>query len=83
MRTFSLKKAHRLLALAGLLAGCGGGSATRRPAVESAERQFTAPAEGDLIAIFTTSLGEIRRFLPGRCPDGGGKFCWPGPHRLL
>lgn len=63
MRTFSLKKLTVCLALAGLLAGCGGGSATRRPAVESAERQFTAPAEGDLIAIFTTSLGEIRAVL--------------------
>ena len=34
-----------------------------RPAVESTERQFTAPSDGDLIAIFSTSLGEVRAVL--------------------
>lgn len=32
----------------------------KREDVESTERQFTAPSDGDLIAIFTTSLGEVR-----------------------
>ena len=31
--------------------------------MESGERQFAAPAEGDLIAIFDTSLGEVRAVL--------------------
>lgn len=39
------------LCLAAALAACGG--TADRPAVESTERQFTAPAEGDLIAIFS------------------------------
>lgn len=47
-----------------LLSGCGSRySPPDRPQVESTERQFTAPAEGDLIAIFTTSLGEVRAVL--------------------
>ncbi len=49
------------LCLAAALAACGG--TADRPAVESTERQFTAPAEGDLIAIFSTSLGEVRAVL--------------------
>lgn len=50
---------------AALLAGCGGNGKTppKRTAVESTERQFAAPAEGDPIAIFTTSLGEVRAVL--------------------
>lgn len=52
------------LALA-LLCGCGGSgkSAPKRAAVTSEERQFVTPAEGDLIAIFTTNLGEVRAVL--------------------
>lgn len=46
-----------------LLCGCGGKKAPDRKTVESTERQFTAPAEGDPIAIFTTSMGEIRTVL--------------------
>lgn len=51
-----------LLALAfGVLCACSGGKkAPARAAVTSTERQFAAPQEGDLIAIFTTSLGEVR-----------------------
>lgn len=46
------------------LCACGSGKSTpKRPAVTSSERQFTAPAEGDTIAIFTTSQGEIRAVL--------------------
>lgn len=60
--------------LLALLAGCapkGNGKAmpTRAASPESAERQFAAPAEGDPIAIFTTSLGEIRaRLYPDAAP---------------
>lgn len=48
-----------------LLCGCGGNgkSAPKRSEVTSEERQFTAPADGDLIAIFTTNLGEVRAVL--------------------
>lgn len=46
------------------LCACGNGKSTpKRPAVTSSERQFTTPAEGDTIAIFTTSQGEIRAVL--------------------
>ena len=40
-----------------LLCGCGGSGKTapNRPEVTSEERQFAAPADGDLIAIFTTN----------------------------
>ncbi len=52
------------LALA-LLCGCSGSSKAvpSRGDVTSEERQFQAPADGDLIAIFTTSLGEVRAVL--------------------
>lgn len=52
------------LALA-LLCGCSGSTkkAPERAEVTSEERQFTAPTDGDLIAIFTTSLGEVRAVL--------------------
>lgn len=49
-----------------ILGGCSGGSRKPMPtreAVTSAERQFAAPADGDTIAIFTTSLGELRAVL--------------------
>ena len=48
-----------------LLCACKGNDrpAPARSAVESGERQFTAPAEGDLIAVFDTSLGEVRAVL--------------------
>ena len=46
------------------LCACSSGKSTpKRPAVTSSERQFTTPAEGDTIAIFTTSQGEIRAAL--------------------
>lgn len=53
-----------VLALA-LLCACGGNGkhAPARRTVDSPERQFAAPAEGDLIAIFTTSMGEVRAVL--------------------
>lgn len=61
--------------LAGLC-GCGGGAAVpSRAAVESAERQFAAPVDGDLIAVFTTSLGEVRAVLyPDAAPMAVSNF---------
>lgn len=54
-----------LLALC--LFGCSGEEKgyklPERTAVESGERQFATPSEGDLIAIFDTSLGEVRAVL--------------------
>ena len=65
-----MKKKHWmsavLIALAVLLlCGCGGSGhkAPKRDAVESTERQFAAPAAGNFIAIFSTSLGEVRAVL--------------------
>ena len=55
-----------LCSLALVLAACGSGGrkpVPKRTAIESGERQFTTPADGDTIAIFTTSLGEIRAVL--------------------
>ena len=65
------KKLRAAACFAALLALCltacseqeGGHKLPDRPAVESGERQFTAPADGDLIAIFDTSLGEVRAVL--------------------
>lgn len=54
------------------LAGCGGDSGqsggakkkeVKRQTVESGEVQFQGPAEGDTIAIFDTSEGEVRAVL--------------------
>ena len=68
------KKRWAALVLAAALAltGCsfggvgGGGSAAQkidRPAVESAELQFTHPAAGDTIAVFDTSAGVFKAVL--------------------
>lgn len=64
------------LLLALVLAGCGGGKrAPRRTAVENAGRQFAQPAEGDPIAVFETSLGEIRAVLyPDAAPMAVNNF---------
>ena len=55
-----------LTALA-LLCACSSGEKktppTRPADFVSSERQFTAPASGDIIAIFDTSLGEVRAVL--------------------
>jgi len=65
MRRFAFLAA--CLMAAGVLTGCGGdpqpGDTVKRPAFESSEVQFTAPAEGDTIAIFDTSAGEVRAVL--------------------
>ena len=54
-----------LALLLALLCGCGGSgkSVPSRATVTSEERQFATPSDGDLIAIFTTSLGEVRAVL--------------------
>lgn len=54
-----------LALLLALLCGCGGSkkAAPTRGEVTSEERQFAAPADGDLIAIFSTNLGEVRAVL--------------------
>ena len=55
-----------VLALA-LLCACGKGETktppTRPADLISSERQFAAPADGDTIAVFDTSLGEVRAVL--------------------
>ena len=64
------------LALTAVLAGCSGGGvlsslkggstsaqSISRPAVESAELQFTHPAAGDTIAVFDTSAGVFKAVL--------------------
>lgn len=57
---FCLVSAMLLLALC----ACSGSIGTpKRTAVTSTERQFASPSEGDTIAIFTTSQGEIRAVL--------------------
>lgn len=64
-----MKKQTRLCALliafSVLLCACGSKEhkAPRRTEVESTERQFSAPQEGDFIAIFSTSMGEVRAVL--------------------
>ena len=69
------------LAAAVLLAGCSflsqknGGSAVQnisRPAVESAELQFTHPAAGDTVAVFDTSAGTFKAVL---FPDVAPQAC--------
>ena len=65
------KKLRAAACFAALLALCltacssaeDGHTRPDRPVVESGERQFTAPSDGDLIAIFDTSLGEVRAVL--------------------
>ena len=68
------KKALAVLALLGCVAltgcslkdklsGTSGPKAISRPAVESAEVQFTHPAAGDTIAVFDTSAGVFKAVL--------------------
>ena len=73
-----------LAAAAFLLAGCSFGGSTggdggahkiERPAVESAELQFTHPAAGDTIAVFDTSAGIFRAVLfPDKAPQAYDNF---------
>lgn len=65
---------------AALLAGCGGGGDTpgsniRRKSYSSQEIQFLQPAEGDPIAVFDTTAGEIRAVLyPALAPQACENF---------
>ena len=85
----ALKKIMAALALTAVLAGCsahnilssiqGGKAGTvqtvSRPAVESAELQFTHPAAGDTIAVFDTSAGVFRAVLfPEKAPQACDNF---------
>ena len=69
-----------LLLCAAALCGCGGesgsrGSTVKRKSYQSAERQFTAPAKGDTIAVFDTSAGEFRAVLyPDLAPQACENF---------
>ena len=68
-----------VLALAGCSFGGGsGGTAVQkieRPAVESAEIQFTHPAAGDTIAVFDTSAGTFKAVLfPDEAPQAYDNF---------
>ena len=102
----ALKKIMAALALTAVLAGCSGGGvlsslkggstsaqSISRPAVESAELQFTHPAAGDTIAVFDTSAGifkavlfpdeapqAVQNFttLAGQGADGRGTTIWNG-----
>ena len=66
------------LALTGCsLTGTGdtGPQAISRPAVESAELQFTHPAAGDTVAVFDTSVGTFRAVLfPQKAPQACDNF---------
>ena len=80
------KKRWAALVLAAALAltgcsfgGIGGGGSTAqkidRPAVESAELQFTHPAAGDTVAVFDTSAGVFRAVLfPDKAPQSYDNF---------
>ena len=80
------KKALAVLALLGCVAltgcslkdklsGTSGPKAISRPAVESAEVQFTHPAAGDTIAVFDTSAGVFRAVLfPDKAPQAYDNF---------
>ena len=85
----ALKKIMTALALTAVLAGCsadnilssiqGGKAGTvqtvSRPAVESAELQFTHPAAGDTIAVFDTSAGVFKAVLfPEKAPQAYDNF---------
>ena len=84
----ALKKIMAALALTAVLAGCsadnilssiqGGKAGTvqtvSRPAVESAELQFTHPAAGDTIAVFDTSAGVFKQCSFHRGPTGRAEF---------
>ena len=58
--------------------GGGGGASVQkidRPAVESAEEQFTPPAAGDTVAVFDTSAGVFKAVLfPQEAPQAYDNF---------
>lgn len=85
----ALKKIMAALALTAVLAGCsadnilssiqGGKAGTvqtvSRPAVESAELQFTHPAAGEPVAVFDTTAGVFKAVLfPEQAPQAYDNF---------
>lgn len=85
----ALKKIMAALALTAVLAGCSahnilssiqGGKAdtaqtVSRPAVESAELQFTHPAAGEPVAVFDTTAGVFKAVLfPEQAPQAYDNF---------
>ena len=84
MNHLHVRLAALALAAGCLLAGCaafgpGSGStepqSISRPAVESAELQFTHPAAGDTVAVFDTSAGVFRAVLfPQQAPQACDNF---------
>lgn len=84
MNHLHVRLAALALAAGCLLAGCAAlkpGSGTTqaqsisRPAVESAELQFTHPAAGDTVAVFDTSAGVFRAVLfPQQAPQACDNF---------
>ena len=84
MNDLHVRLAALALAVGCLLAGCaafgpGSGStepqSVSRPAVESAELQFTHPAAGDTVAVFDTSAGVFRAVLfPQQAPQACDNF---------
>ena len=84
MNDLHVRLAALALAAGCLLTGCaafGSGSGSTepqsvsRPAVESAELQFTHPAAGDTVAVFDTSAGVFRAVLfPQQAPQACDNF---------
>ena len=82
MRKKNFRLAALVLLAVWVLAACGktesgdpAAKAIKRPAVTSAELQFTAPAAGATIAVFDTTAGEIRAVLyPDKAPQACANF---------
>ena len=76
LAALALAGCARLPGLPGLPGGTGGqGQSISRPAVESAELQFTHPAAGDTIAVFDTSAGVFKAVLfPDKAPQAYDNF---------
>ena len=76
LAALALAGCARLPGLPGLPGGAGGqGQSISRPAVESAELQFTHPAAGDTIAVFDTSAGVFKAVLfPDKAPQACDNF---------
>lgn len=85
MNKLRVRLAAVVLAAAVALTGCSlgsfgqsGGSSVKtisRPAVESAELQFTHPAAGDTVAVFDTTAGTFKAVLfPDQAPQAYDNF---------
>ena len=83
MNKTRVRLAALLMAVSFALSGCSlvkniGGAGTKtitRPAVESAELQFTHPAAGEPVAVFDTTAGVFRAVLfPEQAPQAYDNF---------